>query len=240
MRRTPNAFTLIELLVVISIVGVLMALLLPSLQAARETAVAMDCMSRMRGFGIYEEGYRQDHKQWYTVNYTMYPIYPSYPGPYYRGSFESLIFPYIPAFTWNDAAVYNAPRAHRPKLNPYICPTAVTPVDYTAATIRQQGYIEGVYGNYRINAYFGYGDGQETTLWNYRRPKREIMGAPSLMVMFGEWRGTGVGFGDQNASSGCIYRHADASNLVFADGHGKGYTNIAADIANGVYRFRLQ
>jgi prepilin-type N-terminal cleavage/methylation domain-containing protein/prepilin-type processing-associated H-X9-DG protein len=240
MRYSRHAFTLIELLVVISIISVLVALLLPALQKSRQTALAMDCMSRMRAFAVYEENYRTDHKMWYTVNYTLYATYPRYPGPYYRGSFETLIFPYIPAFTWNDAAIYNAPRAHRPKLNPYICPTNVTPNDYLAATVRLQGYIEGVYGNYRISAYYGYGDGQETTLWTYRRPKREVLGATSLMVMFGEWRGASVAFGDSNNTSGIIYRHSDASNLIFADGHGKGYTNIANDVATGVYRLRLQ
>jgi prepilin-type N-terminal cleavage/methylation domain-containing protein/prepilin-type processing-associated H-X9-DG protein len=241
MYRKPYAFTLIELLVVISIIAVLISLMLPSLTAARETAVAMNCMSRMRGYMVYEEGYRKDYKNWYTVNNTNYPIPPTPPpGPWYRGSFETLIAPYLPTFTWTDATAYNTPRAHNYKLNPYICPTAVMPTDFSATTVRQQGYLEVVYGNYRKNSFFGYGSGDETTLWNYRKPKREIMGAPSLLILFGEWAGGNVAFGDQNASSGCIYRHGDASNLIFADGHGKGYTNITADITTGVYRFRIQ
>ncbi len=60
MRRMSTGFTLIELLVVIGIIGVLAAIILPALRAAREKGYTTQCSSNLRQIGAALQMYTND------------------------------------------------------------------------------------------------------------------------------------------------------------------------------------
>ena len=57
LRRRPAAFTLVELITVTAIIGALVALLLPAVQAARESARRTQCKSNLRQIGVAMTSY---------------------------------------------------------------------------------------------------------------------------------------------------------------------------------------
>jgi prepilin-type N-terminal cleavage/methylation domain-containing protein/prepilin-type processing-associated H-X9-DG protein len=75
-----TGFTLIELLVVVAIIAVLIAMLLPAIQKAREVAKLSVCLSNFRQIGIGLNAYADENAGWAPFNYA------GHGGPWLYGS----------------------------------------------------------------------------------------------------------------------------------------------------------
>src|SRR3990172_3718198 len=85
-----RAFPLIELLVVIAIIALLIAILLPSLEAARRQAKQSTCLSRIKNIGTSSRVYETDDPQgWgipvHPLQYQQDPQNPTHIGAYEWG-----------------------------------------------------------------------------------------------------------------------------------------------------------
>jgi len=83
--RPPRGFTLVELLVVIAIIGVLVALLLPAVQSAREAARRTQCTNNLKQIGLGVQNYAAGHNGEFPLGS---------PGSEQHGLF-TYILPYI-------------------------------------------------------------------------------------------------------------------------------------------------
>jgi len=160
-RHARRAFTLIELLVVIAIIGVLIALLLPAVQMAREAARRAQCSNNLKQIGLGLHNYL-DAQHCFPTN-----------GCYWRagssaadvtgGGFSTFGFllPFVDQGTIFDMVNYNAcghpngssntvmnTTAAKQRVSTYLCPSdeAVNIPDAATAT-----YLDAGDGSYCVN-----------------------------------------------------------------------------------------
>ncbi len=117
-----RGFTLVELLVVIAIIGVLVSLLLPAVQQAREAARRMQCSSNMRQIGIAMHAYHDSMRQ--------FPL-GDVDGTYSRTSAFVSLLPFIEQGNRFDLYDQNLPNTDpfnqqvvSKRIPMYLCPSA--------------------------------------------------------------------------------------------------------------------
>lgn len=221
-RATPShrAFTLIELLVVISIIALLVAILLPALSQARESARTVQCLSQLRNIQIWNLSYAEDFQQfmpspnaWVTGVYSL--------------RYNEQVTPYVTATEglWSRTNMSNF----------YLCPGS----DYSYATwmgtndTYAQSAIQSGWKvtQYLPTGYWGYGP------WNTEpekhHPRRAPIRASAVGYMIEVKGSSAERIGRYGYWGGVRYSHqADSSNVMFADGHAANIAGLLED-ANG-------
>jgi prepilin-type N-terminal cleavage/methylation domain-containing protein len=119
-RNKHLAFTLVELLVVIGIIGILMAMLMPAIQSAREAGRKSACMNNARQIGLGVETYVTSKGQRLPPSYVSSP----------KASFHKQLLPFIEETAinnqydhkknWDDPVNANVIKAIIPI---FVCPT---------------------------------------------------------------------------------------------------------------------
>ncbi|MFO0901864.1 MAG: DUF1559 domain-containing protein [Pirellulales bacterium] len=119
LRRHRAGFTLVELLVVIAIIGILVALLLPAVQAAREAARRMQCSNNLKQLALAVHNYHDTYNSFpyaYQQNVSLHARL----LPYMEQSNVAALITYD--LPWNDPA--NAV-ALNTKVAAFVCPSDV-------------------------------------------------------------------------------------------------------------------
>ncbi len=123
-----HAFTLVELLVVIAIIGVLVALLLPAVQAAREAARRSSCGNNLKQIGLALHNYHDAHRQ-FPPSSRINPI-PASNTTYAGWSIHASLLPQLEQQNLRNLVDLSQPYSSQPlvtqtRVPTYICPSEV-------------------------------------------------------------------------------------------------------------------
>jgi prepilin-type N-terminal cleavage/methylation domain-containing protein len=159
MRRRPG-FTLTELLVVIAVIAILIALLLPAVQQAREAARYVTCRNNMKQIGLALHNYEIVNRVLppSSTSDIQYGVWSSNPAQYHLHSWASLILPYMEQQALENQVDYNVssldPKNRQPAsqiLAVYRCPS------YAGPSYSQDNLYTALFPNYAIRNYVAMG-----------------------------------------------------------------------------------
>ncbi len=204
-RGLRPCFTLIELLVVIAIIAILAAMLLPSLQKARETAKGAGCASNLKQLGISFFSYSNEYNSYLPcVNYS-----PSAASPTSYGWYTNIMI---------YGSYVKKPKAWR---NEYYGNVTEGIWRCPAFTDQMISWCGG-YGVSQFESQITFGYAIYPRLSNYKRPSGVLLmadcwvGNPfrSWISMYGPpaWDGS-------SQEAAMVHGGKTGSNVLFFDGH---------------------
>ncbi|MCC7085066.1 MAG: DUF1559 domain-containing protein [Pirellulales bacterium] len=134
MKSVPRGFTLVELLVVIAIIGILIALLLPAVQAAREAARRSQCTNNLKQIGLALQNYHSARKEfpYGGSGDTGYRWFDGYSTGASLYNWRASILPYM-----EESAIYESMKQDMGSL-PAFVPPGTSPVNSL-----QSGWLAG-------------------------------------------------------------------------------------------------
>jgi prepilin-type N-terminal cleavage/methylation domain-containing protein/prepilin-type processing-associated H-X9-DG protein len=134
-RLQPAAFTLVELLAVIAIIGVLLALLLPAVQGAREAGRRTACQNNLRQIGLALNQYLES-KRVFPIGCVGCTV-----NPHHQIAWSVYLLPNLEQASvrelFDDRAAYNSAanrESVRTVIPVYLCPSTATQPDRNGPT----------------------------------------------------------------------------------------------------------
>ena len=164
----PRGFTLIELLCVIAIIAVLIALLLPAVQQAREAARRTSCRNNLKQIGLALHNYVGSFTTFPPASTSIidYGVWSSNSSQYHLHSWASLILPYLDQVNLQNQVNYNLSAldplnatAASQKIASYRCPS------YVGNDYSQEPLYVALSPKYALRNYVAIGSTTVGNLW---------------------------------------------------------------------------
>ncbi len=134
MVRQRRGFTLVELLVVIAIIGILVALLLPAIQAAREAARRTECNNNLKQFALAAQNYHDVYQKLPAFSYSRVSG-GSMVGVWEGFSAHTMLLPYMEQQALFDRIDFNVPwhwgqndAVKGETIEAFLCPSDIPPI----------------------------------------------------------------------------------------------------------------
>jgi prepilin-type N-terminal cleavage/methylation domain-containing protein/prepilin-type processing-associated H-X9-DG protein len=196
MRRAEKAFTLIELLVVIAIIALLMSILMPALNRAREQGKRIVCLNNLKQLAMGWILYADDNDDKVTyANTGLSNAWVVYPGAdaTKEQSFDGI----------RSGMLYR----YCPELKLYKCPTGVRGEFVTYAITDAMNGYNGIPGTEDLMVY---------RRMQVRQPDTRIVFLDEGRLSPNSWT---LHYQEERWWDQITARHGDGTNLSFADGH---------------------